>query len=172
MINMLIGNMNVTAEECCSKSEMMEHLSKCKKGYIIIKEPDFHTEYMILKYRSFNELEWFGVGFFFESLSFPPKIIPGFSDSVIYIGCCESIFALNLKELKIEFQYDLQSEFVFAKCLSDSILVVSELGAVQLKSDGIALQEICFDDILETFEFDGKKVVFKTTQNNFTLELI
>ena len=172
MINMLIGNMNVIAEECCSKSEMTERLSRCKRGYIITQEPDFHTEYMILKYRYYNELEWFGVGFFFESSSFPPAIIPSFDDFLIYIGCCEYIFALNLKESKIEFRYDLHSELVFAKCLSDSILVISELGAVQMKSNGIVLQEICFDDILETFKFEGKKVMFETAQSTFVLELI
>ena len=172
MISVLYGKYRIVSEKCDSENEMKERLLRCRNGFVYMIEPECHSCYTILKYQLFNDKEWFGIGIYSENELQYPILVANNDDSKLLLGHNNHITLYNLNNNQTVFYYALEGSVVFVEYYYNTIAVISELEAVQLKIDGRVLQRNYFKDILESYSLTENKVVCNTSADKLEFKLL
>ena len=171
MMEMLVGDYRIRISHLDSKNEMKQVLTRFKNGCYELSEPEYHCKYYILSYQLYNDKEWFGIGIYSDNSSFQPTIVSNYSDNDILLIHNKHVTLLSLRDGKICFDYTSDSTVYFSKYYYDTIVVISELSAVQLKPNGDILVVHTLDDVLESFGFEQEGLVCRTMNSCTTYPL-
>ena len=170
--NISIGKYFITIWNYESKNEMIEHLSRCKGGYAVLAEPECHSCYTMFKYREYDSDIWFGIGACLESDSFLPPSVDGFCSGLLWLGYNNFLTLFDLGENKKVFDYSLSTTIVFIMRYNKTIVVSSELEAIQMSESGEVISKCLFNDSLESYKIKDNVIMFNTIDKQFEMLLL
>lgn len=165
------GKYYLTTEIYESKNEMYEKLSRCKNGFVELAEPDYHSEYILLKCRRIDENDSFGIGICYASSISHPTITTIENEDLILLSYNYHIVLFDMKNRHIRFEYTVDSPIVFVIYYNKFIFISCEFEAMKMSMDGIIVSECKYDGLLESFVFAGDAFIFNTSNNQFKMNL-
>jgi len=138
-----------------SKTEMMNVLSKCEGGRLILGESaEQQTFFYLIKiHLGWNGKLLFGIGICSEEYGLKPHLLLKPQDSELLLGFNNEVVAVGVEDRKIHFRILLDSLFHAFLTLEKPkhILVFHEIGLLALDNTGQKLWEY-EEDVIEDFD--------------------
>ena len=148
-----------------SKRELCAVLPREYENYVLLENPEYDSEYMIISYESPGAVKRFGVGIMAAGQGSGPIIAAVPYRNMSLIGFDSTLSLLDLELCSAIFSKTFDTPLVFCKCYPDSVLVLTELCIYLLSYQGETLNIYQLDDILGKFYFSQDELSFHTYSN-------
>lgn len=147
-----------------SKGELCAVLRREYENYVLLENPEYDSEYMIISYESPGDVKRFGVGIMAAGQSGPLIAAVPYRNMSL-IGFDSTLSLLDLERYSVVFSKTFDTHLVFCRCYPDSVLVLTELCIYLLSYQGETLNIYQLDDILGKFHFSQNELSFHTYSN-------
>lgn len=157
-------NDKTLSEICVQSKPELEYLLKSRyNGSVLLSEPESHSKYYLLSINDGSGVRSLGVGLMMIcDMPYSITLIP--SNDSILIGYNMNLALINSATGKILFDIQLDSYFYYAKVYQSTIFVLSEMSAYLFSYTGERINQIVFDDVLESYRFDGECFEYKSNE--------
>jgi hypothetical protein len=139
-----------------SKNEMMNVLSKCEAGHLILGESAEQQTafYLVTIHLGFHYRHRFGIGICSEEYGLKPHLLLQPELSKLLLGFNHEVVAVGVEDKNIHFRILLDSLFHSFLALEPYILIFHEIGVHALDNRGKKIWEY-EADVIEDFEIIG-----------------
>ena len=138
-----------------SRSEAVQAVSKCEKGYKQLGDDYYGRPVYAIRFTHYLNETRFGLVVYTDSI--PPSMMQ-LTDQTVLIGYNRNVICVDMEEGTVLFEQDLMGYFFYARRYESKIVIVTEIGVEIISINGKAIRRIP-TDLIKKYQFTERLLI-------------